>query len=118
MVLSILVFLPECRRLDIGNKIVALFGNLTDSDSMFDIADLLLISDAYQRASGVAEKTVSGRVFADSKKLGALRTGADLTTARFNEAIHWFSDNWPAGAVWPDCAIVRPEPRSVVEALQ
>ncbi|HEX5934219.1 MAG TPA: hypothetical protein VFY63_08635 [Pseudorhizobium sp.] len=83
---------------------------------MFDIADLLLISEAYGRASGVSEKTVSGRVFTDSKKLAALRAGADLTTGRFNDAIHWFSDNWPADAVWPDCGIARPEPRTICEA--
>ncbi|WP_244564372.1 hypothetical protein [Rhizobium sp. RU36D] len=102
------VFLPDCRNFDIGNKTVAKFGFLTDIPRMFKIADLLLISEAYGRACGVEEKTVSGRVFGDSKKLAALRGGADLTTARFNDAIRWFSLNWPENATWPEGGIDRP----------
>lgn len=74
---------------------------------MFKIADLLSIVDEYRRVTGAEDRTVSSRVFADSKKLGALRNGADITTARFNDAVMWFSANWPEGAIWPDC-IDRP----------
>jgi hypothetical protein len=68
---------------------------------MFKIADLISIVDEYRRVTGTEDRTVSSRVFADSKKLGALRSGADITTSRFNDAVMWFSENWPNGAVWP-----------------
>jgi hypothetical protein len=75
---------------------------------MIQIADLLALADEYQRIDPVEDKTLSNRVFADSKKLTALRTTGDITTARFNAAVQWFSDNWPDGAVWPK-GIVRPK---------
>lgn len=74
---------------------------------MFKITDLISIADEYRRATGAEDRTVSSRVFADSKKLGALRSGADITTSRFNDAVMWFSENWPEGANWPD-GIDRP----------
>lgn len=79
----------------------------TDYVAMFQIAHLLTIVDEYRRVTRTEDRTVSSRVFADSKKLSALRTGADITTSRFNDAVVWFSKNWPEGAVWPDC-IQRP----------
>lgn len=74
---------------------------------MPQIADLLALADEYQRIDPVEDKTLSSRVFADSKKLTALRSDSDITVGRFNGAVQWFSDNWPDGAVWPK-GIVRP----------
>lgn len=74
---------------------------------MMQIAHLLELADAYQRAVPVEDKTLSFRVFGDSKKLAALRADADITTQRFNAAVGWFAENWPEGAAWPD-AIERP----------
>ncbi|ASY56463.1 hypothetical protein SS05631_c15270 [Sinorhizobium sp. CCBAU 05631] len=56
---------------------------------------------------GVEEKTVSNRVFSDSKKLGAMRAGGDITVGRFNAAMRWFSVNWPEEAEWP-AGVPRP----------
>jgi len=75
---------------------------------MPQIADLLALADEYQRIDPVEDKTLSSRVFADSKKLTALRSDSDITVGRFNSAVQWFSDNWPDGAVWPK-GIVRPK---------
>jgi len=75
---------------------------------MPQIADLLALADEYQRIDPVEDKTLSSRVFADSKKLAALRSDSDITVGRFNSAVQWFSDNWPDGAVWPK-GIVRPK---------
>lgn len=74
---------------------------------MLQIAHLLRLADEYQRVVPVEDKTLSFRVFGDSKKLAALRTDADITTQRFNAAVQWFSDNWPEGARWPR-EIARP----------
>jgi hypothetical protein len=74
---------------------------------MINLAELLTLSELYSAATGAEEKTVSSRVFSDSKKLTALREGADITTGRFNAAIRWFDANWPDGAEWPS-HILRP----------
>jgi hypothetical protein len=74
---------------------------------MIQIAHLLSLADAFQQAAPVSDTTLSFRIFRDSKKLGALRAGSDITTGRFNDAIVWFSENWPASAVWP-VAVPRP----------
>jgi len=63
---------------------------------------ILTLADAYKNALGLEDKTVSSRLFDDSKKLTAIRSGSDLTVSRFNSAICWFDQNWPDGAEWPD----------------
>jgi hypothetical protein len=62
----------------------------------------LSVVDAYASATGASDTTVSSRVFVDSQKLRAMRKGADLTLTRCANALQWFSDNWPDGAVWPE----------------
>jgi len=64
---------------------------------MIDVSELLRRADAYKVAAGVSEdSTVSHRVFGDTKKLAALRHGADITVRRFNGAMQWFDSNWPS----------------------
>lgn len=75
---------------------------------MLQIAHLLALADEYQRVSPIEDKTLSGRIFSDQKKIAALRGGADITTERFNAAIKWFSDHWPDDAAWPE-VLTRPE---------
>lgn len=70
--------------------------------SMTMIEKLLALADAYGSAESVEPSVVSWRVFGDSKKLGAIMSGADLQTRRFEQALGWFSANWPATAAWPD----------------
>lgn len=74
---------------------------------MTEIEHLLSVADAYKAALLIEDTTVSARVFDDSKKLAALRDGADITLGRFNKALMWFSANWPDGAVWPE-DVMRP----------
>lgn len=74
--------------------------NATDS--------LLALADAYGAAHKIESSTVSWRVFGDTKKLGAIREGADIQMRRFEKAVRWFSANWPAGVDWP-AGIPRPE---------
>lgn len=68
---------------------------------MIDLKHLLILAKEYKRATGKEDRTISSRVFGDSKKLTALKGGKDITIARFNAAILWFSDNWPEKAKWP-----------------
>lgn len=69
---------------------------------MLDIQNLLQLADAYKIAAQIEnDSTVSHRVFGDTKKLSALRAGADITVGRFNAAVLWFRENWPEGKVRP-----------------
>lgn len=63
---------------------------------------LIALCRAYADAEGIELKTVSSRVFQDSKKLDALIGGYDISVRRYEAALRWFSENWPAGAPWPD----------------
>jgi hypothetical protein len=74
---------------------------------MTEIAHLLSLTDRFLAATSIKEVTLSHRVFGDSKKLAAIRNGADITLGRFNSAIEWFSDNWPDDASWPE-GVSRP----------
>ena len=70
---------------------------------MDDLAALLLLADAYQAFDPkIAETTVSWRVFSDSKKLKALRSGKSIQHHRLQASLQWFSDHWPIGLAWPD----------------
>lgn len=75
---------------------------------MTQIDHLLALADELKRVEPVEDKTLSFRVFGDSKKLTSLRSGSDITVSRFNAALLWFSENWPAGAMWPS-EVARPE---------
>jgi hypothetical protein len=68
---------------------------------------LLLVARAYQRARSLSISRVSTLVFNDGKRLDSILVGGDLATARFEKAMRWFSENWPANAEWPD-AVHRP----------
>jgi hypothetical protein len=76
---------------------------------MSAIDDIMLLARRYADAERVETKTVSWRVFGDSKKLDALEAGGDIQTKRSEAAIRWFSENWPEGADWP-AEVIRPEP--------
>ena len=76
-----------------------------------DVKTLINIADLYKAAEGIeADSTVSHRVFGDTKKLSALRAGADITVGRFNAAMAWFASNWPAGADRPAVLLSTPNP--------
>src|SRR5215207_8450948 len=90
-------------------------GIFTDLGRMDAINQLLTVATAFQAATGVSTPTLSWRVFGDSKKLAAIRGGADIQVRRHEKAMQWFSDSWPEGAAWPT-GIARPEPsRAVAE---
>lgn len=74
---------------------------------MLKICNLLALADVYRQATGIEDRTISSRVFSDGKKLSALRGGADITVSRFNDALQWFSDNWPVQTDWPN-GVYRP----------
>jgi hypothetical protein len=70
---------------------------------MLNVHTLLKTADAFQAAcSDLSDKTLSYRVFGDTKKITALREGGDITVGRFNSAMKWFAVNWPKGVDVPE----------------
>lgn len=67
------------------------------------INQILRLADEYERVTGAERKTLSWRMFGDSKKLGAMtEAGADIQVTRAEAALRWLRANWPEGANWPD----------------
>lgn len=75
---------------------------------MTALASLFTLIDVYCVATGLAEATVSTRLFSDGKRIASLRLGGDMGVRRLERALQWFSDNWPSEADWP-ADIARPE---------
>ncbi|QDM32071.1 hypothetical protein FNL55_12565 [Tardiphaga sp. vice352] len=75
---------------------------------MDSIDSLLLVARTYAAAEGLDLSTVSWRSMGDTKKLTAIVGGADIQMRRFEKTMRWFSENWPADAVWP-AAVARPQ---------
>lgn len=83
-------------------------GKITDVGRMSSTDDLLEVARAYCAAESLALSTVSWRALGDTKKLTAIEQGkADIQLGRYNKTMQWFSDNWPANAVWPE-GVERP----------
>lgn len=67
-----------------------------------DADHIIALADAYRAAAPMRETALSSRLFGESKKLGLMRAGGDITVSRYGQVLVWFSMNWPAGAVWPE----------------
>ena len=65
------------------------------------IEDFIALVEAYKRATGLAEATISTRVLHDGKRIELIRGGRDVGARRLIEARDWFARNWPENAVWP-----------------
>lgn len=75
---------------------------------MSSIDSLLLVARTYATAEGLDLSQTSWRALGDTKKLPAIEAGADIQMRRFEKTMRWFSENWPAGAEWPE-AVSRPQ---------
>ena len=71
------------------------------------ITDLLRVIDVYCAAAGVADSTLSTRMFNEGMKIKRLRAGGDMNTRRVIAAMAWLSAHWPQGAEWP-AGVIRP----------
>lgn len=68
---------------------------------MTAIKQLISLLDEYQRVTDLTDSTVSTHVFNDGKKLGAIRSGGDLSTGRYQRVLQHLSNIWPEQAHWP-----------------
>jgi hypothetical protein len=85
---------------------------------MMNTQTLVALIDSFGAVIGeTKDTTLSHRIFGDSKKLGALRTGgADITVGRYNATMAWLAANWPQTADRP-AALAAFAPASTPEVL-
>ncbi|PRD42472.1 hypothetical protein C5748_16255 [Phyllobacterium phragmitis] len=63
---------------------------------------LVRVSDCYREAAGLSRSRVSTIVLNRGSTLDRIAAGqADVTTTTFENAMLWFSVNWPDGMEWP-----------------
>lgn len=74
---------------------------------------ILAVARAFCAARQLSLSRVSTLVFNDGKKLDLIARGADLQTARFEQAMQWFAANWPPNARWP-AGVPRPLRRTTL----
>lgn len=71
------------------------------------------VAEVFFTKTGMARTRVSREIFDRGGQLDDLTSGRrDLSTATFERAMQWFSDNWPEGANWPNL-IWRPHPSKI-----
>ncbi len=76
--------------------------------SMVNIDEFLNLVGLYRKHTGLAESTVSHRLFNDGKRIEMLRDGRDVGIRKVEDAVQFLSDNWPDAVVWPK-KIERPK---------
>jgi hypothetical protein len=69
---------------------------------------LILTADAYCRETGMSRSRLSTILLSGGKRLDMIEGGGDIGTERFESAMRWLSDNWPADTAWPN-EVVRPD---------
>lgn len=72
---------------------------------MAQINQLLMVTDIFLGFTGLKEVTVSYRIFRDSGKFRKLRSGEGITISRYDAAMRWFVDHWPAGQRMPQALL-------------
>jgi len=62
---------------------------------------LIAVASLYSETTGVSLSTLSTKLFNGGSRLGAIASGGDLNTRNFENAMRWFSENWPENVRWP-----------------
>lgn len=70
---------------------------------------LLTVARAYCTATGRSMARVATLIHDQGALFKKLEAGGSCTIATFDKAMRWFSDHWPASAVWPE-GVTRPTP--------
>jgi hypothetical protein len=84
---------------------------------MIRIDHFFVLVERFGAATGLAEATISTRLFNDGDRIRMLRSGGDLGARKLAKAWEWLSDNWPTDAKWP-AEIPRWVKPATVEAAQ
>lgn len=76
---------------------------------------LIVCSDAYCQAKGIARSTLSTQMLNESRTLDRVASGGSLTVRNWQRCMAWLSAAWPKGVLWPE-GVERPEPASAEAA--
>ena len=68
---------------------------------------LIAVADEFVRATGRKPGGVWASAVNDARFQDRIESGKTFTVAVFDNAMRWFSDNWPDGAFWP-ASVPRP----------
>ncbi len=79
--------------------------------------NLAACAAAFAGARGLELSTIGRLAAGDSRFFSRLTEGKTFTARKYDDVIQWFSDNWPAGAEWPE-GVARPAPSAAVESSQ
>ena len=64
--------------------------------------NLLKIVDAYKKATGLSDSTISTQIYGQQTFLRKFRLGEQsITVSKLQEVIQALSNRWPAGTAWP-----------------
>jgi hypothetical protein len=78
---------------------------------------LIMTSDGYCAFTGMSRSRLSTILLSGGKRLDMIHAGGDIGTARYESAMSWLSENWPAGLDWPD-GVPRPVAGACREATE
>ena len=67
----------------------------------FLVEDFLAVSDAYCSAVELSDARISTLIFNAGSKIKFLKSGTDLSTGHWIDAMQWFSERWPKGVDVP-----------------
>jgi hypothetical protein len=76
---------------------------------------IVKLANQYAGYHGIAVSSLSTEIFNDGKRIERLRFGLGVTVKSYNDALIWFSKNWPAVMVWPH-DVPRPEAAEMEKA--
>jgi len=66
-----------------------------------DAFPILTLAYIFCSKQKIAVSTLSTTMFNDGKRIERLLSGLGITVQTYNDAMRWFSTNWPDGAAWP-----------------
>lgn len=72
---------------------------MTETDGLR--SQLVKVSQRYADATGISVSTLSTKLLNGGMQLKRISQGGDLNTRKFEQAMAWLSENWPAGTDWP-----------------
>ncbi len=76
-------------------------------------AMLAAVAAEFSRSTGRKPSGIWASAVKDARFMDRLDRGQTFTIKVFDNAMQWFSENWPEDAVWP-CGV--PRPRSALQA--
>lgn len=72
-------------------------------------ANLRAVFEAFAATAKNKPSTIWSKAVGDARFMDRISSGASFTIKTYDNAIKWFSDNWPEDVSWPS-EVARPSP--------